>query len=151
MHHGPRVGVGVFVRHQGKILLGRRRGAHGEGTWALPGGHLEFKETLDACARREVAEETNLAVENVHVGALTNDIFEDEDRHYVTIFMVCDYAGGDLTILEPEKCEEWRWCRWDEIPRPVFLPLANLMQTEFSPFAPSVGFNPRTRIARSGD
>ena len=134
MERQPRVGVGVFVRHQGKILLGKRRGSHGEGTWALPGGHLEFKEEIEACVRREIAEETSLSVGNVRFGALTNDVFEHEDRHYVTIFMVCDYAGGDLRIMEPEKCEEWRWCRWDELPRPVFLPLENLLKTEYSPF-----------------
>jgi 8-oxo-dGTP diphosphatase len=130
----PRVAVGVVVRRDGKILLGKRRGSHGEGTWALPGGHLEFKEEIDACVRREVLEETNLIVTNVRFGALTNDIFEGVDLHYVTIFMVCDYAGGELTTMEPDKCEEWRWFRWDALPRPIFLPLENVLKTGFSPF-----------------
>jgi len=134
MEQRPQVGVGVLVRRAGKILLGRRRGSHGEGAWALPGGHLEFKEELDACARREVREETNLAVINVHVGTITNDIFERENRHYVTIFMVCDYASGDLKTMEPDKCEEWQWFAWDELPRPLFLPLVNLLKTGFNPF-----------------
>ena len=42
----PRVGVGVIVQRDGRILLGKRLGAHGEGTWALPGGHLEFGESV---------------------------------------------------------------------------------------------------------
>jgi len=127
--------VGVLLRRNGKILLGKRRGSHGEGDWALPGGHLEFQEELEACVRREVQEETNLAVTNIHVGAITNDIFEHEERHYVTIFMVCDYAGGDLKTMEPHKCEEWRWFGWDELPRPLFLPCENLLKTDFAPFA----------------
>lgn len=131
----PRVGVGVFVRREGKILLGRRRGSHGAGAWALPGGHLEYREELEACARREVAEETNLSVRNVEFGAVTNDVFEDEDRHYVTIFMVCDYAEGELTTMEPHTCEVWGWFAWDDLPRPLFLPLENLLKTSFTPFA----------------
>jgi 8-oxo-dGTP diphosphatase len=139
MQRVPRVGVGVVVRHNGKVLLGKRRGSHGEGTWALPGGHLEFKEEIEACVRREMQEETNLVVTDIRFGTLTNDIFEQkdgehEDRHYVTIFMVCDYAGGELTTMEPDKCEEWRWFRWDELPRPIFLPLENLLKTGFTPF-----------------
>jgi 8-oxo-dGTP diphosphatase len=134
MEQVPRVAVGVVVRRDGKILLGKRRGSHGEDTWALPGGHLEFKEEIDACVRREVLEETNLIVTNVRFGALTNDIFEGVDLHYVTIFMVCDYAGGELTTMEPDKCEEWQWFRWDALPRPIFLPLENVLKTGFSPF-----------------
>jgi 8-oxo-dGTP diphosphatase len=131
----PRVGVAAIVRHRGKVLLGKRRGSHGEGTWALPGGHLEFGEAIEACVEREVREETGLIVTNVQFGTITNDIFIDEGRHYVTIFMVCDYADGTLTVMEPDKCDAWRWCGWDEIPRPMFLPLANLLTTTFDPFA----------------
>ena len=133
----PRVGVGVVIRHQGKVLLGKRRGSHGEGTWALPGGHLEFGEELEACVRREIREETNLEVEIIHFGTITNDIFEHEDRHYVTIFMVCDYAGGELKIMEPEKCEAWEWFRWDDLPRPLFMACENVLKTDFNPFAGS--------------
>jgi 8-oxo-dGTP diphosphatase len=134
MERRPRIGVAAIVRHQGKVLLGKRRGSHGEGAWAAPGGHLEFGEEIEACVRRELLEETNLTVKNIHFGTITNDIFSAEDRHYVTIFMVCDYAEGDLTIMEPEKCEAWQWFRWGELPRPLFLPLENLLKTTFDPF-----------------
>jgi 8-oxo-dGTP diphosphatase len=134
MEQRPRVGVGVLLRHHGKVLLGKRRGSHGEGTWAPPGGHLEFKEELETCVRREVQEETGLTVMNIHFGIITNDIFDDEDRHYVTIFMICDYADGELRNMEPEKCDEWRWFRWNEIPPALFLPFQNLLKSGFTPF-----------------
>jgi 8-oxo-dGTP diphosphatase len=122
MEHRPLVGVGVFVRQNGKILLGKRRGSHGEGTWALPGGHLEFGEELDECVRREIREETNLEVTGIRFGTITNDIFEDGERHYLTVYMVCDYAAGQLENLEPHKCEAWAWFGWDELPHPLFPP-----------------------------
>jgi 8-oxo-dGTP diphosphatase len=134
MEQRPRVGVGVLLRRDGKILLGKRRGSHGEGAWAAPGGHLEFGEEIDTCVRREILEETGLTVKNIHFGTITNDIFTDESRHSITIFMVCDYAAGDLKNLEPHKCDEWRWFGWDELPSPVFLPLENLLKQEFTPF-----------------
>ena len=46
----PKVGVGVIVRREGRILLGKRKGSHGENTWAPPGGHLEFMESVEECA-----------------------------------------------------------------------------------------------------
>jgi predicted NUDIX family NTP pyrophosphohydrolase len=50
-----RVGVGVMVVRNGEVLFGRRRGAHGAGTWSLPGGHLEAGESVEACALRELS------------------------------------------------------------------------------------------------
>ena len=137
MDNKPKVGVGVIVRKDGKVLLGKRKGAHGEGAWAFPGGHLEFNESWEDCARREVAEENGIEINNIHFGNATNDIFERERKHYITIFMVSDYASGEVQIMEPDKCEQWDWFSWDDLPQPLFVPFQNLLKTEFNPFKPS--------------
>ena len=129
----PRVGVAVFVLRGGRFLLGRRRGAHGAGEWALPGGHLEFGESIEACARREVAEETGLALANVRLGPYSNDHFIAEGRHYVTLFVLADAPGGEPTLREPEKCDGWEWRSWSELPEPLFLPLRSLKERGFTP------------------
>ena len=68
----PKVGIGVLIVKDGKILLGERIGAHGSGLFALPGGHLEFGETFEETARREVEEETGLT--DIRIGGLDRSI-----------------------------------------------------------------------------
>ena len=70
----PRIGVAVIVVRDGKVLLGKRKNAHGEGRWGFPGGHLEFMETVEACAAREVLEETGLGVSNIEFSAM-NEVY----------------------------------------------------------------------------
>lgn len=130
----PLVGVAVFVVADGRVLLGKRRGSHGAGTWALPGGHLEWGETPEECARREVLEETGLALDDIRHGPFTNDVFP-EGRHYVTLFLTARRSGGTLSLREPAKCERWEWFSWDQLPEPLFLPLATLRKTGFDPTA----------------
>jgi len=129
----PRVGVGVIVLRDGHVLLGQRRGSHGAGTWALPGGHLEFGETVECCAVREVLEETGLAVDAIARGPYTSDVFADAGRHYVTLFVLTRSARGEPMLREPDKCAAWRWCRWSELPAPLFAPLATLLASGFVP------------------
>ena len=105
----PKVGVGVIVKKDGMILFGKRRNAHGEGTWAFPGGHLEMNESWEECSRRDTNEETGITVKNLRFFDGTNDIFTKEKKHYITIFMTADYSSGDVTIREPEKLLEWKW------------------------------------------
>lgn len=61
------------------------------GALQLPGGHLNFGETPAACAAREVFEEAGLTISegDIHFVTATNDIFEREGKHYVTLFMAC--------------------------------------------------------------
>ncbi len=89
-----RVGVVVFVFKSGKFIIGRRANSHGNGTWSLPGWHLEFGETFEQTAQREVFEETGLQIKNVRFGAVTNDYFKDEGKHYVTVWMLSDWESG---------------------------------------------------------
>lgn len=126
-----RVGIGVFVCKDGKFLIGHRKGSHGEGTWALPGGHLEFGESFEQTAEREVKEENGLAIESIGFGAVTNDIFEKENKHYVTIWMISQWKSGEPEILEPHKCLEWRWVDFDSLPEPLFLTWYQLFESDF--------------------
>ncbi len=129
----PAVGVAVLVIKDGKTLLGCRKGAHGTGTWAFPGGHLEFGESIETCAKREVLEETGLVVGNIRHQAFTNDIFVAENKHYATLFVRADYVAGEVAVMEPDKCEQWAWFEWGDFPAPLFLSLANLLKQGFRP------------------
>jgi len=123
-----RVGVGVIVRDKSdRILLGKRKGSHGAGEWSLPGGHLEFGESFEDCCAREVKEETNLDVRNAQFKTLTNDIFEKEGLHYITLFFEVDLIRGTPVVLERDKCECWQWCFPHSLPEPLFLPLRNIL------------------------
>ena len=127
------VGVGVFIERAGKILLGERMGSHGAGTWALPGGHLEFGESPADCAIREVLEETGLKISDIEPVAFTNDIFEKEGKHYVTLFVLAKQCDGEPCIMEPDKCKGWSWFDWNALPQPLFASLENLKQQGFVP------------------
>lgn len=129
----PRVGVGVLLLRAGLVLLGERLGAHGAGSWAPPGGHLEFGESIAQCASRELLEETGLVAHNVRDGPYANTVFADAELHYLTVFAIVERAEGLPTVREPGKCVRWEWFAWHALPSPLFEPLRALHATGFSP------------------
>lgn len=131
MERRPLIGVAAIVMKDGKVLLGKRRSGHGHGDWQFPGGHLEFGEAIEECARREVREETGITIKNIRPGPFTNDIFAQEHKHYVTLFVLAEYDAGTLEAREPDKCDEWGWFEWTDLPQPLFLPIRNLLKQGF--------------------
>jgi len=131
----PRVGVGVIVIKDDKILLGKRLGSHGEGSWSFPGGHLEFGENVIDCALRELNEEVGIRVKNIRIAPYTNDFFDVENKHYITLFVIADYDSGDVERKEPDKCEGWEWFDWEELPIELFIPIKNLKKLNFNPIS----------------
>lgn len=134
MYSVPRVGVGVIVKRGGKVLLGKRRGSHGEGTWGFPGGHLELWEDVEDCARREVDEETGLKIRNIKLGPYTNDKFRKDGKHFITLFVIADYDSGEAEMKEPEKCDGWEWFRWKDLPSPLMDSIGNMISDGYTPF-----------------
>ncbi len=115
----PKVGIGVIVLRGGKVLLGERLSNHGAGTYQIPGGHLEFGETFEEAAKREVAEETGLCdIAVKDVVSVGNDIAYN--RHYVSIGLVAECLSGEPRDVEPEHSRNWRWHDPANLPGPVF-------------------------------
>jgi 8-oxo-dGTP diphosphatase len=126
-----RVGIGVIVVKDGTFLIQKRKGSHGTGTWSIPGGHLEFGESFAETAEREVLEETGVKIKNIRFGAVTNDILPSDDKHYVSIWLVSDYASGEPRIIEPDKCDELEWVTFDTLPAPLAPWWNQLFASEF--------------------
>lgn len=116
----PRVGVGVLIFKDGKVLLGRRKGSHGDGFYAFPGGHLEHMESFEECARREVREEAGIEIRNMHFTFLAN-VKSFAPKHYVHIGLTADWESGEAVNREPDKREGWDWYSVDNLPEPLFL------------------------------
>ncbi|EQC35040.1 hypothetical protein SDRG_07280 [Saprolegnia diclina VS20] len=137
----PRVGVGVLIyspKYPGCVLIGVRKGSHGAGKLALPGGHLEFGESWEECAIREVKEETNLDIANPTLAYTTNDYMVADEKHYITIFMQATITATQVPELtEPDKCEGWVWQDWASLKLPelqarLFMPLQQLTTSPFT-------------------
>ena len=122
-----KVGVAVLIERDGRLLLIRRTGSHGAGTWATPGGHLDYGETPERCGARETREETGLEVADLIFVAITNDLFAAEQKHYITIWMRARRIVGEPSIASPREMTEIGWFAWDALPKPLFLPLAQLV------------------------
>lgn len=129
----PKVGVSIILKNKdNQILVGKRKGSHGAGSWAFPGGHLEFNEEPLECALRELEEETGVKRENVllweEIG-FTNDIFEKEGKHYITIFIeLLIKDNTKIYNMEPEKCEKWVWKKVEDLEEPLFVPVKNYLK-----------------------
>lgn len=130
----PRVGVGLIIRRDNKILLGKRLNAHGAETWCPPGGHLEFMETVEDCAKREALEETGCIVTNIQPPVFTEEFYVEQDKHYINLMLTSDWEANEPQVLEPDKCESWEWFTWDELPPSLFLPLQNHIDQGYNPF-----------------
>jgi 8-oxo-dGTP diphosphatase len=125
----PKVGLTVIIKKNGKILLGKRKGSHDSGTWCFPGGHLEFMENLEQCAKRETKEETGMEIDNIKFLTLTNDFFIKENKHYITIFMTAEIEENqEPKIMEPDKCDRWDFFYTNDMPSPLFSPIKNLLK-----------------------
>lgn len=115
----PKVGIGILVFKDGKVLLGKRKGSHAENFFGGLGGHLEHMESFAKCSKREAKEEAGVEIENIRFLCVSN-IIQYKPKHYIDIGLVADWKSGEPTVLEPDKCEGWEWYSLDNLPSPLF-------------------------------
>lgn len=116
-----KTGIAVIILSEGKTLIGKRKGKHGAGIWAFPGGHIEpTDKNIEECAKREVLEETGLKIECINFDGFGPDLFTTFDiignnTKYITLYVIAKLIGGNLENKEPDKCEEWKWVNINDI------------------------------------
>ncbi len=127
MEKQVRVGLGIMIIDDNKVLLGHRTnkrtdtgGIFEPDSWTLPGGKQEYDETIFEGAIREVKEETNLDIDDLEVFSASDDI--QPDRHFVTIQIIAHKYSGELKIMEETKEDKWEWFSFDELPDNLYTP-----------------------------
>ena len=120
----PGVGVAVLVTseaHPGCVIAGQRLSkGFGQGTYGLPGGRLEFGESFDDCARREMREECGINLLTTRLHSAVNVVDLEHGVHWVVPVIIATTAEEPVNA-EPDKCEGWAWYKYpDCIPGPLF-------------------------------
>ena len=91
LYKNPTVGVAVIIIERGRILLAQRRC----GRWCIPCGHVEWDETIESAARRELKEETGLDCELIRVVDVRSN-FHNPTNHTVGVWYLGRRTGGML-------------------------------------------------------
>lgn len=121
-------GLGVILVRKGKILLGKRHPDpdkadsvfRSAGEWCIPGGKLDFGETFEECAVREVYEETGIKISDPKIISVHN--CKNEHAHFMTVGVIAKNWQGEASVMEPDEITEWKWFSLKRLPRPRYFP-----------------------------
>ena len=131
----PGVGVGIMViNDEGKVLLILRNSdpkladsdMHLEGTWTLPAGKVRYKETIKEAAKRKVKEDTNLAVENLTVISVNDDI--NIYAHFLTIGLMSDKFSGLIDLGDTKEHVDYNFYDLDNLPENLCEPSKTIIK-----------------------
>lgn len=92
----PSLTVDIIIEKDGGIVLVKRKNNPFKGSWAIPGGFVEYGETVEDAARREAKEETGLLVELKGLVGVYSDPERDPRGHVVSICYSAREKGGSL-------------------------------------------------------
>ena len=113
-------GVRVLIfNDKDELLLGRRI-EHKNRLYAAPGGHLEFGESFEECAARELKEELDLDIDPAEIKYFTtlNVIKKEESFHYLnimTVLFIDQAKANTIKNLDKHYCLEWEWLEWGQV------------------------------------
>lgn len=129
------VGVGAAIFDvNGKLFLTLRgkKAKNERGTWEIPGGSVEFGETLETALKRELMEEYGVEIEVIELLDICDHLIPDEHQHWVSPTYVCKIIKGEPKILEPEKCDAIGWFTREEASK---LPLSIITKHDLAQLA----------------
>lgn len=112
------VGVGAIIfNKEGKILVIRRgsKAKNEVGLWGIPGGAVEFNESLEEAIKREVLEELGIKIKPLKILSMVNHIIKKEKQHWVTASFICQLKSGSPEIKEKGKVDKIEWISFKDL------------------------------------
>jgi 8-oxo-dGTP diphosphatase len=104
----PQLAVSAAIFRDGRILLVRRARSPGQGFYSLPGGRVEFGESLHAALHREVDEETGLKIEVVELAGWREVLpGTTGGGHYLIMSFASRWVAGE-PVLNDEH-DDFKW------------------------------------------
>jgi 8-oxo-dGTP diphosphatase len=120
----PQLAVSAAIFRDGKILLVRRARSPGKGFYSLPGGRVEFGESLQVALHREVAEETALTIEIVELAGWREVLPKaGVGGHFVIMSFAARWLAGEPRLNDELDDFSWREPdAWSDLPITEGLP-----------------------------
>ena len=115
----PGVGTGLAILRDGKLLLYRRTRPPEAGHWNIVGGKVDHMEHSMQAARREAEEESGLTIGALEFLIISEQIFDTDGHHWISIIYQTTDISGDARVMEPEKLPEFGWFALDDLPEPL--------------------------------
>jgi ADP-ribose pyrophosphatase YjhB (NUDIX family) len=109
----PQLAVSASIFRDGQILLVRRARSPGRGFYSLPGGRVEFGETLHAALHREVEEETALKIEIVGLAGWREVLPATGGGHYLIMSFAARWTAGEPALSAEH--DDFRWLAPDDL------------------------------------
>jgi 8-oxo-dGTP diphosphatase len=110
------VGVGAVIVDKGRILLLLRRKSPEEGSWSIPGGSVEFGETIEDAVIREIKEELGIDCTIITLLRVTNHISPLNSFHWVSPAFLVRVSAGTPKNIEMESHEDMQWFPIEDLP-----------------------------------
>ena len=124
-HEGDvRVRVGGIIISNGEVLLIAHK-KENDIYWLLPGGGVDYGESLSEALMREFAEELNIEITVNDLALISDSIAPMGERHIINIFFLCEYSKGDFMLGDEIRLHDFKFFKREEISNIKLFPPIN--------------------------
>jgi len=114
---GPVLTTDGIILENGKILLLKRAIYPFQGYWELPGGHVEYGETVESAVKREMKEELGVSVSIKKLFGVYSNLKKDPRHHAVTVFYLLKKGKGKISISHEDS--EFKYFSLNNLPKKI--------------------------------
>lgn len=126
--------VQCVIKNDDNILLLKRQNTkYGNNKYALPGGHLEYNESIPEGMIRELYEEIGLKIKEPNIDLYKVIKMVDSksiQTEYINFIFIYQYKNEPIINNEPQFCSELKWFNIKELPKNILGFIPGIFETD---------------------